>query len=166
MSNDYPPPGAPQGPPEDPSGQDPAHPTGQPPPPPAPGQPQWNPQSAGPPPPGYGHGGYGQAPYGQPGYGQPGYGQPRQTSPLAIVSLVLGILGLPCCMFFVLGIAAVVTGLIGRKQIRESQGRLKGDGMALAGIVLGVVAVMFALVYYILIATGVVESSFDLETAP
>jgi hypothetical protein len=79
---------------------------------------------------------------------------------------VLGILGLPCCMFFVLGIAAGVTGLIGRKQIRESQGRLKGDGMALAGIVLGVVAVMFALVYYILIATGVVESSFDVETAP
>jgi hypothetical protein len=156
MSNDYPPAGAPQGPPEDPSGQDPAYPTSQPPPPPPPGQPQWNPQSAGTPPPGYGRG----------GYGQPPYGQSRQTSPLAIVSLVLGILGLPCCMFFVLGIAAVVTGLIGRKQIRESQGRLKGDGMALAGIVLGVVAVMFALVYYILMATGVVESNFDLDTAP
>lgn len=107
-----------------------------------------------------------QGPPGDPSGVPPTYGRPQQTSPLAIVSLVLGILGLPCCMFFVLGIAAVVTGLVSRKQIRDSQGRLKGDGMALGGIVLGVVALMFALVYTILRVTGVEESNLAIDTAP
>ena len=85
--------------------------------------------------------GYGQQPPGYPPPGAPGgYGQaPPQTSPLAIVSLVLGIVGFLCCTFFVLSIGAVVTGFLARKQIEESQGRLKGSGMATAGLILGAV---------------------------
>ena len=172
MSNDYPPP---PGPGQDPYGQ-----SGQPPPPPPPppSEPQWNPQSAGTPPessggtPGYGQPGYGQEPYGQqpPGYppqppGAPGgYGSPQKTSPLAIVSLVLGIVGVPCCGFFVFGIAAAVTGFLARKQIDESQGALKGSGMAMAGVVLGVVAIVFAIVYYILIFSDIIEGNYTFET--
>ena len=137
---------------------------------PPPQEPQWNPQSAGTPPPssggapGYGQPGYGVPGYGQPGYGQPGYGQPQQTSPLAIISLVLGILGVPCCAFFVLGIAAVVTGLLARRQIAESQGRLKGSEMATAGLVLGVIFMIVAAVYWILILTGAVNSAFNVSS--
>jgi hypothetical protein len=173
MSNEYPPPG----PDQDPAGQ-----SNQPPPPPS--GPQWNPQSGGTPPPGAG-----DAPgYGQPGYGQPygqqpgqppsyqppppggpgapgGYGQPQQTSPLAIVSLVLGILGIPCCGFFVLGIGAAITGFIARKQISESQGRLKGSGMAMAGIVLGLVFTVVAVVYWILVAAGAFSGDFNFQTS-
>lgn len=168
MSNEYPPPG---------SGQDPNGQSGQPPPPP-PSEPQWNPQSAGTPPQSSGEDpGHGQQPNGQQSYGQPpsyppppagapgGYGQPQKTSPLAVVSLVLGILGVPCCMFLVFGIGAVVTGFLARKQIDASQGSLKGSGMATAGIVLGVVSVVLAIVVWLLNIAGVLESNYSFETS-
>lgn len=59
-----------------------------------------------------------------------------QTSTLAIVSLVSGIatwVVLP----LVAAIVAVITGHMARNEIRHSAGRLSGDGLALAGLVLG-----------------------------
>jgi hypothetical protein len=55
---------------------------------------------------------------------------------MAIISLVAGILGLS---FFPLigSIIAIITGMLGRKEIRESAGTLGGEGMATAGLVLG-----------------------------
>ncbi|GAB3659093.1 hypothetical protein GCM10027596_16220 [Nocardioides korecus] len=111
-------------------------------------------------------GGYGQpGPYGAPppyaGGGYGGFTEPK-TSPLAIVSLVLSIVGICGCGVFVFGIGAVVTGVIGRKQINESQGQLKGAGMALAGIIIGAVGLVLGLVYWILIATG----GFNFSTSP
>jgi hypothetical protein len=164
MSYDPPPPGP---------GQDPAGQGGQPPPPPPPSEPQWNPQSGSgyDQQQGYGQQGYGQQGYGQqpPGYPPPGapggYGQaPAQTSPLAIVSLVLGILGLPCCAFLVLSIGAVVTGFLSRKQIEESQGRLKGSGMALAGLILGGVGIVVSVLYWVLVLAGVFNGEFYADT--
>lgn len=71
---------------------------------------------------------------GQPSY-PPAVPAP-QTSTMAIVSLVTGILG-----WFALpligGIIAVVCGTIARKEIKNSRGLFTGDGMAIAGIVLG-----------------------------
>ena len=64
----------------------------------------------------------------------------RQTSSLAVASLVSGILGwtlLP----FIGTIVAIITGHLARKEIRLSQGRLQGDGLAIAGLVLGWVSV-------------------------
>ena len=52
------------------------------------------------------HGG-GQPPYGWGGGPYGPYGTPQQ-SPMAIASLVTGILGLPCCSFFVLSVVAIV----------------------------------------------------------
>ncbi|RZZ88848.1 DUF4190 domain-containing protein [Pseudoxanthomonas winnipegensis] len=60
----------------------------------------------------------------------------RPTSSLAVVSLVFGILGwslLPT----VGALVAVITGHMARAEIRRSQGALDGDGMAVAGLVLG-----------------------------
>jgi hypothetical protein len=68
-----------------------------------------------------------------PAYGGAPMGAGQSTNPLAITSLVTGILGCVC----VLWIVAIVTGIIARKQIRESGGLQKGEGMALAGIILG-----------------------------
>ena len=59
----------------------------------------------------------------------------RQNSTLAIVSLVSGILGwtlLP----FVGSIAAIITGHMARKDIRQNPA-LDGDVMAVIGLVLG-----------------------------
>lgn len=163
MSNEYPPPH----PGQEPEGQSNQLP---PPPPPPPSGPQWNPQSGGAP-----AGPGGAAPYGQPAYGQPpgyppasgapdGYGQPQKNAPLAIVSLVLGIVGVPCCTLFVFGIAAVVTGFLARRQIDASQGALKGGGMAMAGLVLGAVTIVLAIVVWVLNLTGAIDSNYSFET--
>jgi len=60
----------------------------------------------------------------------------RQTSALAIVSLVAGILGWTLLPW--LGsLAAVITGHMARAEIRRSPETLDGDGLAVAGLVLG-----------------------------
>ena len=62
----------------------------------------------------------------------------RQQSALAIVSLVSGILGV--MPFPILAsVVAVVTGHLARAEIRRNPERLDGDGMAVAGLVLGYV---------------------------
>ena len=63
-----------------------------------------------------------------------------------------------------LGIAAVVTGFLARKQIAESQGHLKGGGMATAGLVLGVISIVLAVVVWVLNLTGAMDNSFYFDT--
>jgi hypothetical protein len=58
------------------------------------------------------------------------------TSGLAVTSLVTGILG--WLMFPVLAsLVAVITGHMARSEIRRSAGSIDGDGIALAGLILG-----------------------------
>jgi hypothetical protein len=80
-----------------------------------------------------------QPPYGQPFPPQPyGYGYPpppRRTNGLAIASMVLGIVWI----YWIGSILALVFGYVARRQIRQ-RGE-SGDGMAIAGIVLGWVGV-------------------------
>jgi hypothetical protein len=63
------------------------------------------------------------------------------TNPLAITSLILGIVSFPTAFCYgcglIFAIAAIVFGLIARSQIRQSGGRQSGDGLALAGLILG-----------------------------
>jgi hypothetical protein len=56
-----------------------------------------------------------------------------------------------------------VTGFIARQQIGKSQGQLKGDGMALAGLILGVVGVVVGLIITILRISGTLDSTFSME---
>jgi hypothetical protein len=94
-------------------------------------------------------------------------GDPKMSEPLvpaqktnnwAIISLLSGILSFPlaCCGFFVfplascialpLGIVAIALGFIARREIKASQGEQTGDGLALAGIILGAIwVVLFVL---------------------
>jgi len=87
---------------------------------------------------------------------QQNFQQPYQTSTLAIVSLVLGIVS-----WFLLpllgAIVAVITGHMAKREIRDSQGRLTGDGMATVGLVLGylqlvlsVCGICFAVIFIVL----------------
>lgn len=64
----------------------------------------------------------------------------RQTSALAVISLVAGIAGWTLLPF--LGsLVAIVTGHLARKEIRQNPA-LDGDVMAIIGLVLGWVAVI------------------------
>lgn len=66
---------------------------------------------------------------------------PRQTSALAVVSLVSGILGLTVVPF--LGsIVAIFTGHMARKEIRLQPDRFEGDGLAVGGLIMGYLMVV------------------------
>ena len=66
-----------------------------------------------------------------------------ETNPWAIVSLVSSILSW-VGLFGIGGIVGVICGVIARNQIRESSGRQGGDGLAIAGIVLGAVNIILS----------------------
>ena len=68
-----------------------------------------------------------------------------RTSTMAIVSLIAGIVGLT--LLPIIGsIAAVITGYMARKEIRASAGAISGDGMALAGLIMGWIGVVLSIV--------------------
>lgn len=69
--------------------------------------------------------------------------QPPKTDGGAIASMVLGIASFVLCLSFFSGIPAVIVGHISRSKIKKSGGRLKGDGMALAGLILGYISFLF-----------------------
>jgi hypothetical protein len=104
---------------------------------------------------------YGQNPYGQNSYGQypggntQGYGnQPplqQKTNTFAIVALVQGILSvfLNSVLFFIPSVMAIVFGCISLSQLKQNPDQ-KGKGMAVAGLVLGIVFLILTIVLTIL----------------
>jgi hypothetical protein len=106
-------------------------------------------------------------------YGHPPYERPEQQPPiwqeqaprpqfqalpptngLAIAALILAIssfVALP----LVGSIAGVVCGHIARGQIRRSREPVRGDGLALAGLVVGWVGIVFYVLLIGLIAVGI-----------
>ena len=68
-----------------------------------------------------------------------------RTSRMAVASLVLSIL-----WFSWFGsLLAVVLGIVALRQIGDSNGRLTGRGMAIAGLVLGVAGIAFRVLYFV-----------------
>jgi hypothetical protein len=78
-----------------------------------------------------------------PDYNQQEYGQ--QSSTLAVISLIAGI-----ASYFIVpllgAIAAIITGGMAKKEIRQSGGRITGLGMANWGVVLGWINIAFSLI--------------------
>jgi hypothetical protein len=72
-------------------------------------------------------------------------------NPLAITSMILGILSIPtcCCWFigapFLIAIAALVLGIVAMGKIRGNPQAWKGSGMAVAGIVCGSIGLLLDL---------------------
>ncbi|MGO8871061.1 MAG: DUF4190 domain-containing protein [Acidimicrobiales bacterium] len=101
----------------------------------------------GPPPdPGYGYG------YGYGGGGPYGYVPARRTNGLAIASLV-------CSFFFWLygvgAVLAIVFGFIARSQIKRSGDTQQGNGLALAGIIIGFVGIVLMIAIVVVVAAVV-----------
>lgn len=125
-----------------------------------------NPGSYPPPPPGEGYpGGYVPPPAGAPPYGgQPqyygGYQGPMapSTSGFAIASLILSI-----ASFVILPIIGAVLGVIfghlALNEIKQSQGRVEGRGLALGGLIVGYIhiglAICFVVGFIVLVVIGV-----------
>jgi hypothetical protein len=81
------------------------------------------------------------------------------TSPLAIASMVLGIVSLSVFPL-VPGIPAVICGHLSLKEIRRSAGAVGGRGAAIAGLVTGYmsVAIMLAVIVGILAFVGIAST--------
>jgi len=75
---------------------------------------------------------------------------PRQTSAMAVVSLIMGILGWTA-LPLIGSIAAIITGHLARAEIRRRPLELEGDGMALAGLILGWIVVIGSLLALVVV---------------
>jgi hypothetical protein len=73
--------------------------------------------------------------------------QPQKTDGGAIASLILGIASIVLCLNIFTGIPAIITGHISYSKIKKSMGRLKGEGMALTGLILGYISLPLVLVF-------------------
>jgi hypothetical protein len=75
---------------------------------------------------------------------------PEPSSGLAVASLVLGILAIPgaCCCYSSVpfGIASIVTGFIAMNRAKLSPEAHGGRGMALAGVICGIIGLAFTVV--------------------
>ena len=84
----------------------------------------------------------------------------KQDQTLPTVSLVLGILGfvLICCWGgFPLGIAAMITGYLGMNNVNNDPLKYGGRGMAIAGLILGVVSIISSVIYIIFAILGSIK---------
>lgn len=102
--------------------------------------PEWPPRQQ-PGPPQYG---------GQPPYGYPP--PPQPTNGMAVAAMILGILWL----YWVGSILALVFGYVARSQIRRTGAG--GNGMAVAGIVLGWIGIGLLVLALIAVAAGTVPA--------
>ena len=85
----------------------------------------------------------------------------QETNIWAIVSLISGILGW-LGIFGIGGIAAVIAGHVAKGQIRDSAGRMGGDGLATAGLVLGylnLAITVLGICLFILMVAGVISGA-------
>jgi hypothetical protein len=89
--------------------------------------------------------------------GQPIYNSQQiynaPASGKAIASLVLSILGI--------SLIGLILGYVARTEIRQSAGRLSGDGMAIAGIILGWLGtIVWTLLWIIIIVAVAMSDSY------
>ncbi len=104
---------------------------------------------------GYPQPGYPQQPPPYPGYGQP-YPAPRGTNTMAILALVFGILVAPLGLVF---------GFVARSQIKKTGE--DGDGLALAGIIIGgiftllfIAYIVFIVIFFAAVASSIPSSGY------
>ncbi len=74
---------------------------------------------------------------------------PVQQNTMALVSMILGITSIVLCLGALTGIPAIICGHISRKQFRESPVPQSGEGMAIAGLILGYLMTIFSIAYIV-----------------
>lgn len=72
----------------------------------------------------------------------------KTNSPLAVWSLILGILAIISCGP-ISGIPAIICGHMARSKIKMEPDALTGDGMALAGLIMGYFSIVVVILLFI-----------------
>ena len=84
------------------------------------------------------------APPSYPGGDAPsGFGPVAPQNQKAVWSLVLGILGIVCCGL-IAAIPAVILGHLAKKEVAAAAGAQRGEGMAQAGFILGIIGIVLS----------------------
>jgi Domain of unknown function (DUF4190) len=78
---------------------------------------------------------------------QPEWGAPPQTSNKAVASMICGVI----LCFVPSSIAAVILGHLALADIKRSAGRMAGQGMAVAGLVMGYIGIVFTAIFAVAI---------------
>lgn len=122
-------------------------------PPPPPGQnppPYQSGQQSG----GFQQGGFQQPPPGYQQFGSAPSG-PQRNNGMSIASLVLSLVNIiPCFWFLPLpALLGVIFGIIGKNQIAKDPSQ-KGRGMAIAGLVVGIVFLIVGAIFWIYVSTS------------
>lgn len=89
-------------------------------------------------------------------------GAEDRAGPMAIVSLICGILSILChCVpiagsfvGFVLSVAAIVLGILELNRIKKGQASTKGRGMSIAGIILGAAGILFGIIWVVIFSVA------------
>ena len=78
------------------------------------------------------------------------------TNVLAVISLALSLLGVLATFLVPLvpQIAAIICGHIARSQIRRSGESQTGSGMALAGLIISYLSIIFSLIGFVFLGVG------------
>ena len=82
---------------------------------------------------------------------------------MAVASLVLGLVGIPLCFLFIPSVLAVIFGIVGLNQIKSDPTQT-GRGPAIAGLILGAVAVVLLALMVLAVAFGDTEFTFETGT--
>ncbi|CAA9363180.1 MAG: hypothetical protein AVDCRST_MAG72-2459 [uncultured Nocardioidaceae bacterium] len=93
------------------------------------------------------------------------------TNTLALASLVSGVValvlaGCTCGFGGLTGLVAFFLGATGRRRVRASEGREGGEGLALAGMITGVVAMVIGLLAVTFLVLAVFTGNADFTTDP
>ena len=91
-----------------------------------------------------------------------GYEPPKAeggtTSVLAIASLICGIVSLalvPCCgVGGLLAIPAIIAGALAKRECDRSNGRISGQGLAIAGLVIGILSLLLSAFWLLITILG------------
>ena len=95
----------------------------------------------------------------QPGVYAPGmspYGPSTEKNALGGWALGLGIASLACCGSLLIGVPAIVLGILGIQAANE--GRASNKGMAIAGLIMGVLSIVATVIAW---TTGIMSSILD-----
>jgi competence protein ComGC len=79
----------------------------------------------------------------------------RQSSGLALASMILGICGIVMCLGPLAGIPAVICGHKAQSRIKQSGGMMSGSGQATAGLVLGYLSIAWIFVIGMMAAIAI-----------
>jgi hypothetical protein len=97
-------------------------------------------------------------PYGTEPYDPYQPGHPHGTNGQAIGALVAGIVGIPLCFCGIPSIIAIVLGILAMNETKRTG--QDGRGMALAGVIIGVIGLALSVLMWIVSAVSPTDNSY------